>query len=106
MKHQVRLSERAEQDVEQALRWFHEQKATAAGGRWYAQLLARIDTLETQPGRCPLADEAVEIGLELRELLFGRRRGIYRILFEIRGREVHILRIRHTARDALSRDDL
>lgn len=68
--------------------------------------MARMDTLETQPERCRLADEADDVGIELRELLFGRRHGMYRILFEIQGRVVHILRIRHTARDSVSGSDL
>lgn len=106
VRYQVRLSSRAEYDVGQVLRWFQKQQAQTAGGRWYGQLLARIETLETRPERCRLADEAEEIGIELREILFGRRSGLYRILFEIRGRIVHILRIRHAARDSLSAEDL
>ncbi len=106
MKFQVRISARAERDVDDVLRWFQRERATAAGARWFAQLLARIDTLEKQPVRCRSADEAADVGIELRELLFGRRRGMYRILFEIQGQVVHILRIRHAARDALIPDDL
>lgn len=106
MKFQVRISARAERDVDNVLHWFRQQRATTAGGRWFAKLMARIDTLEKQPDRCRLADEATDLGIELRELLFGRRRGTYRILFEIKGSVVHILRIRHTARDALTPDDL
>jgi plasmid stabilization system protein ParE len=106
MRFQVRISARAERDVDDALDWFQRQRATTAGARWFAQLMARIDTLEKQPDRCRLADEASDVGIELRELPFGRRRGMYRILFEIQGQVVHILRIRHTARDALTPDDL
>lgn len=106
MKFQVRLSARAERDVDGVLRWFREQRATAAGGRWLAKLMSRIDTLEKQPDRCRLADEAPDVGIELRELLFGRRPSTYRILFEIQAPVVHILRIRHAARDALTPDDL
>jgi plasmid stabilization system protein ParE len=80
MKYQVRLSARAERDVDQVLRWFHGQRATVAGGRWYANLMAKIETLEKQPERCRLADESTDLEIELRELLFGRRRGTYRIL--------------------------
>jgi hypothetical protein len=68
--------------------------------------MAKIDTLEMQPLRCPLALEAAELGIELRELHFGRRRGVYRILFTVQGRTVHVLHIRHSARDAASPADL
>ena len=63
-------------------------------------------TLEQSPDRCPLADEAGDFGLDLRELLYGRRRGVYRILFTIDGQTVTIHRIRHAAQDRLSPDDV
>lgn len=100
--YQVVISARAERDAEQALRWFRDQQATAAGARWFAQLWKRIDTLETKPGRCRVAAESAELGIEVRELLVGRKRRTYRILFQIHGRVVRILRIRHSARDRLT----
>lgn len=106
MKFQVRLTAKAEQDIGGVLAWFQEQSAESAGARWFAQLMARITTLESHPERCGLAAEAEDLGLEVRELAFGRRRGRYRLLFQIQGRTVFILRVRHSARDAISRDDL
>ena len=105
MKYQVRISRQAERDVDQTLRWFLDQRATKAAARWHARLLSRIGTLETRPQRCRFAEEAEDFGIELRELLFGRRPGTYRILFQITGQVVHILRIRHCARDSLSAED-
>ncbi len=46
------------------------------------------------------------MGVEVREILVGKRRGTYRALFQIRGHTVHILRVWHSARDAISPDDL
>jgi plasmid stabilization system protein ParE len=106
MKYQVRLTASAEQDAEGVLQWFDQQSAAAAGTRWFRQLLDRIATLESHPERCALAAEAADLGLDIRELHFGKRRGTYRILFQIDGRTVQILRIRHSARDIVSRDDL
>lgn len=106
MKYQVRLSARAEVDVDGVLAWFVEQRASAAAARWLAQLQKKIGTLERMPLRCPLAAEAEEIGQEIRELYIGRRQGRYRILFCIDGRVVSVLHIRHAARDRLREDDL
>ena len=106
MKFQVRLTAKAEEDLEIILRWFQEQSAGVAGVRWMAQLMARIATLESHPERCPLAAEAEDLGLEIREHSIGRRRGKHRLLFQIQGRTVFILRVWHSARDAISRDDL
>lgn len=97
---------RAEQDVDDVLQWFCDQLATAAANRWFDQLMARIDTLEIRPERCRLAAEASEVELELRELLFGKRHGIYRILFVIRDQTVYILHIRHAARDSVTQRDI
>ena len=106
MKYQVRLTAKAEQDVASVLQWLQEQSAEAAGGRWFAQLMARVATLETHPDRCGLAAESADLGLEVRQLVFGRRRGRHRLLFQIQDRTVFILRVWHSARDAVSRDDL
>ena len=69
MKYRVRLTAKAEADVDGVLRWFQEQQASVAGGRWFARLLAKIDTLETHPGRCGVADESNDLGIEIRQLL-------------------------------------
>jgi hypothetical protein len=41
-------------------------------------LREKLQTLENHPERCALAAEAAAQGIELREELFGRRRGLYR----------------------------
>jgi plasmid stabilization system protein ParE len=106
VKYRVRLTAKAEADVDGVLRWFHERQATFAGGRWLARLMVKIDTLKTHPKRCGIADESADLDIEIRELLFGKRYGAYRILFQIEGRTVQILRVWHGARDRVSPKDL
>jgi plasmid stabilization system protein ParE len=106
VKYRVELSAKAEWDVDGVLRWYHEHNAAAAGGRWLGKLMSRIDTLETDPTGCRFADEAEALGIELRELLFGKRRGKYRILFVIDAQTVSILHIRRGARSAVTGQDL
>jgi plasmid stabilization system protein ParE len=105
MAYRVRIAARAEADVEKALGWMLRRSAAAAG-RWHAGLLAAVDSLEEQPERCGLAPEAEDLGIELRQLLFGRRRGVYRILFTIAGNVVNVLHIRHATRQPLRPGDL
>jgi plasmid stabilization system protein ParE len=100
------MTDKAEQDVSNVLAWFRQQSAVEAGGKWFTQLMAQIDKLETMPERCGLAAESEDLGLEIRELRLGRRRGTYRLLFEIRGQTVYILRVWHSARDAVSRNEI
>lgn len=79
-------------------------------GRPAGEVLALIDSGETpqRPTRnfCGVADESEELGVEIRELLFGRRHGFYRILFQIDGKTVQIVRVWHGARDRVSLEDL
>jgi plasmid stabilization system protein ParE len=68
--------------------------------------MAKLDTLETHPERASVAAESEDLGLEIRELLYGNRQGIYRILFRVEKHCVHILRVWHAARDQVSPEDL
>lgn len=106
MKFKVRLTAKAEHDVEAALSWFESQSAAAAGARWMKQLMLRIATLESHPQRCALAVESHELGLEIRELGFGKRQGRYRLLFQIQDDTVFVVRVWHGGRDAVSTSDL
>jgi mRNA-degrading endonuclease RelE of RelBE toxin-antitoxin system len=56
--------------------------------------------LDRLPYRCPLAREAKKAKRQIRCLLFGKRRNVYRILYEVdeANRAVWILHIRHGAR--------
>lgn len=104
--YEVRLTDRAETDIARVLAWFREQDAPQAGTRWLQQLLKKIATLENLPEPCGRAAESRELGVDLRELLFGRRAGRYRILFILRPRQVIILRLWHSLRSAISADEL
>lgn len=106
MAHQVRMTAQAERDVENVLKWFRDESLDAAATRWLSQFMLRIHTLEEHPQRCPLAIEAGELGLELRETLLGKRNKKYRILFTIDGSTVHILRVWHGARRSVTGEDL
>jgi plasmid stabilization system protein ParE len=106
VRYRVKLTAKTEADIESALGWFQEQRAAIAGERWFARLLESIDTLQTHPDRCAVAVESEHLGVEIRELHFGKRRGVYRIVFRIEKRDVYILRVWHAARESLSPGDL
>jgi hypothetical protein len=67
---------------------------------------AAILTLGRFPTRCGIAPESREFPEEIRQLLYGRRGGRYRILFVIRGNEVRVLHARHGARKTMTRDEI
>jgi|SRR5271166_4499497 len=63
---------------------------------------ARIETLKSNPNRCPVDPDSDAFGEEVRALLYGKRHGKHRILFAIRGQTVHVLAVRHSARQSFS----
>jgi plasmid stabilization system protein ParE len=106
MRYRVDITARALQEIDVQLAWLANRSAAGAA-RWHEKLLAAVDSLEGEPTRCPLAPENDwHLGNELRQLRFGKRRGLYRILFEIRGRVVYILRVRHGSQNLLDPDDI
>ena len=81
----------------EAVAWYAE-RSTAAAQRWHAGLTPAINSLAKLPTRCPIAQEASKVSrCEVRLPLYGKRRGVCRILFSIVGDTVWILRIRHRA---------
>ena len=105
MGHSVQITARALAEIDEALEWLS-RRSRAAALRWHEQLMEAVRSLATNPERCGRAPESEWYPGELRQFLSGKRRGIYRILFEIRGDAVYILRVRHGAQALLEPDDL
>ena len=105
MAHSVYITARALAEIDEALDWFANQ-SEAAALRWHERLIAAIRSLEHRPERCELAPEADWFGVPIRQPLYGKRRSVYRILFEIRSKKVVILRVRHSAQALLEPGDL
>lgn len=90
----VILQERAKRDIREAAQWIGQYSPEGAA-LWHFEIEEKILSLENSPLRCPLAPENEFFKEEIRQLLFGN----YRILFTVKDEEVHILHIRHRARD-------
>ncbi len=71
--------------------------------RWLDRFRAALRRLDTNPQRCPRAREHRKVPVELREILFGRRPNVYRVIFLIDGDTVRVLRIRRAQRRPLTR---
>ncbi len=110
MAYKVRLTRPAEADAYAAYECIRED-APAAAERWLHGLFHAVFSLEDMPTRCPLIPEADEFGVEIWHLLYGKRSGIHRIIFDIEessdeGARVRVLRIWHGARDRIRIEDL
>jgi plasmid stabilization system protein ParE len=103
MTFRVELSAQAERDAEAILDWLLSQHAGETGVRWFLALEDAIGSLSTMPGRCPLALESAHFPFEVRQLLYGRKPHVYRILFTIEDETVKILHIRHARRKPIAK---
>lgn len=101
MAFRVELSAEAVADAERLYEWV----STAApyrGPLWFNRLMRAIKGLQTFPERCPHAPENRHFAIEIRQLLFGRKPHVYRVIFTIKDDVVHVLRIRRPRQELLA----
>ena len=104
MTHRVSVQRTAKLDMLEACRWIS-RDSPAAASKWLNKIWKAIQTLESNPERCALARESEVFRQPIRQLLVGKRRGVYRVLFQIRDDEVLVLHVRHGARRQLEEWD-
>jgi len=101
MTFRVEISAQAERDAESILEWLLAEHAGRAGMDWFLALDDAFASLAEFPERCPVAPESARFPFEVRQLLYGRKPHLYRILFTIEADTVHVLHIRHGRRKAV-----
>ena len=108
MKYQIAISSVAEAEADKAFLWLSRVTDSKKASHWYQELLKAIESLSEMPKRCALAPENDYFSQEIRQLLYGRGRNCYRILFTILESSnfstVRILHIRHAAQDTLGKN--
>ena len=105
MKYRIRLQPAAVDDLEQA--YLNAAKhAPRTAARWYNRFHEALQSLETNPDRCPKALEDHKSNRELYQYHFGKRPNVFRAIFTIEGNTVWILRIRRAVRRPLTRREL
>lgn len=109
MRYHIEISSVAEAEADAAFLRISQITSPQTASQWYAGLLTAIDSLTVMPRRCSLARENDNFSNEIRQLLYGKGRNLYRILFTILGDEnfstVRILHIRHRAQQTLGMDE-
>ncbi|HKT89988.1 MAG TPA: type II toxin-antitoxin system RelE/ParE family toxin [Candidatus Sulfotelmatobacter sp.] len=98
MAFRVEMSAQAEEDASSILDWLLSQHAGETGLRWFLAMEEAIESLSTIPERCPRAPENEHFPFEVRQLLYGSKPHVYRILFTIDANVVRILHVRHARR--------
>jgi toxin ParE1/3/4 len=92
MAYLVNIALRAERDLANLYEQIDAGNSGAAL-KWYRGLKRAVLSLEEQPERCPVTRE----NSKLRNLLYGRKPHVYRVIYRIRKNEVDVLHIRHGA---------
>ena len=101
MTYRVHVTATAKAEADAAYGWLAERMSRAAD--WFNGLVDAVESLAEMPARCGLARENRHFDEDVRQLLYGKRPHVYRILFVIRGDVVYVLHVRHAARKALGR---
>jgi plasmid stabilization system protein ParE len=98
LRYRIVIQPGARADVREAFRFILDQSPSAAA-RWSTGLEKVIAKIGERPERYPVAiEESEQLGITIRQALYGRRRGVYRILFAVEGETISVLFIRHSAR--------
>lgn len=97
MTYEIAVSQEADAQADDVYEWIA-QDSPGSAARWYNGLFEAIDTLKHNPQRCPVAPDNNAFNVEVRQLLYGKRQGVYRVLFTLSEETVHVLQIRHGAR--------
>jgi plasmid stabilization system protein ParE len=105
MKYRIEISSMAEAEADSACLQMSQMTSPGRASQWYAGLLQAIGSLSQMPKRCPLARENEHFSQEIRQLIYGKGRNSYRILFTVLEEQevpsVRILHIRHAAQQTL-----
>jgi len=103
--HRVEFARKATRDIFAIEKWILPLRQHVVA-RWQLQLSRAVRELRDHPGRFAEARETEKFGLDLRELLFGNRPHLYRVLFKIDGNTVSVLRILYATHGELHEEDL
>lgn len=105
MAFQVEITPIAEAQIDRTYRWYRERNPELAD-LWFRGLMNVIATLQEKPQRCTLAVEHEIFSEEVRQLLYGKTKNVYRVLFTIRNTTVYVLYVRHSAQSPLTLEDI
>ncbi|MGA9377591.1 MAG: type II toxin-antitoxin system RelE/ParE family toxin [Phormidium sp.] len=95
-KYKIVIQPAAQKAIEEAYFWLSNNSSQKAR-TWLEGLYKAILSLENMPLRCSLAFENSFFEEEIRQLVYGKGRNAYRILFTIVDDTVQIIFVRHAA---------
>ena len=101
MRYNVELTAEAERDVKEAYAYIAEH-GPANPDHWKHDLTAKLETLESFPGRCGLAPETEYRDFPIYQTFYAN----FRLLFVIEDENIFVLTVRHGARQEMTKNEL
>ncbi len=105
MEFQVELTRSSEQQIEAIYLWLKARNPEYAD-QWFRGLMNLIATLQDKPRRCALIKKNHFTSEEIRQILYGKSRNKYRVIFAVREDIVHIVYVRHSAQSSITFDSV
>lgn len=104
MAYKVVLQEGAILDAGDYTRWMIHNSGATPAERWLSGLQSLVNSLTEMPNRYRGIEEQDNFEISLRQAQYHSHRVIYHV--NEMTQTVHVLRVYHSARDELSRDDI
>ena len=105
MTYRIEIASVAQAEADRAFLRLSQSTSLNAAKEWYSGLLNAIGSLAQMPKRCSLAREDKHFSQEIRQLLYGKGRNMYRVLFTILDDQdpalVRVLHIRHASQQTI-----
>ena len=107
MAYRIEISRPALLDAENYYLWL-KNKSEDIGNNWFRGLVETVNSLQNFPNRCPIAPESHSFIIEIRQLLYGKGKNQFRIIFGVSvddktGEDIVLIyRIRHASQKYLS----
>ncbi|MGB3295712.1 MAG: type II toxin-antitoxin system RelE/ParE family toxin [Phormidesmis sp.] len=109
MTYRIELSSTAQADADAAFLRLSQFTEPARAQEWYWGLIEAIASLQEMPRRCAIARENAFFSQEIRQLLYGKEKSTYRIIFTILDGQstptVRVLHIRNAAQRTIGEPD-
>jgi len=100
MNYRLIIQPNALDDLEAAYQWL-QVRAPAHAVKWFNGFVDALEQLKTSPESFALSLDIGDAPYPIRELLYGKRKSKYRIIFAIRNEDVVVLYVHHAARKDL-----
>ena len=93
-QYKIDIAPQAAKEIENIYLYIAEDSPNNAA-RWFFAIYDKIQTLKDFPTRCPLAYENRFYDYEIRHLIFGN----YRVLYRIKEKNIQVLHVKHSAQE-------